>query len=247
MDEDRQIRFLIPPFFLYASLLWWAFIDPYLQCSLAALTGDSLKEMVAIVAAGGAATIPLGFSIGTLGVFILTGLLRSGFPWWKPRPKERQIYEAWVSKECFSSILLVTKAPDYPWNDSRPSLLSAVATFDHELLPKGIHEWLRRRFNAFIVASNSALAILISFLIVGVRGRFYARSFDRYCGLSERQLEQQASWGESKCWWLAVTVALVALFFWAAWKSWRETMDMIEFQSKRTNVDELRERKKRTE
>jgi hypothetical protein len=36
MDENRQIRFLIPPFFLSASMLWWFYIDPYLHCSGAA-------------------------------------------------------------------------------------------------------------------------------------------------------------------------------------------------------------------
>ena len=51
MDQDRQIPFLIRPFFLYASLLWWAYIDPYWHCSLSGLLGASLKEIIPILAA----------------------------------------------------------------------------------------------------------------------------------------------------------------------------------------------------
>ncbi len=119
MDQHRQIRFLIPPFFLYASILWWGYIDPKLHCQLAASVGGNLRDVLPILAAVGAATLPLGFSIGTFGVLILKCFasacwrLRSGEP--------RQIYDAWLSKKCFSAILLATKAPDKSWNRKRPT------------------------------------------------------------------------------------------------------------------------------
>jgi hypothetical protein len=241
MDEDRQIRFLIPPFFLYACLLWWAYIDPPVRCYVAGILGGSLNELVPILAAAGAATIPIGYSIGTLGVFLLKVLF------WVlslVRPRElRQIHEACINKEAYASILLRTKSPNDPWNVKRPNLLYAVATFDHELLPEGIHKWLLRRFNSFCVAFNSALAIVIALLIV----RFRARSFDVFCGFSEKQWQQQASWAwDSKKLWLVTSFSLLALLFWAAYNSWRETMKMIEFQAQRTNVDQLTEKAKGT-
>jgi hypothetical protein len=244
MDEERQIRFLIAPFFLYASLLSWAFIDPYLRCSLSELGGGSLKETLSILAAAGAATFPIGFSIGTLGTFILKGFF---WVWSRVRSKGvRQIYEAWVTKDAFSSMLLVTRSPYDHRDGERCSLLYVVATFDHELLPKGVHEWLRRRFNAFIVAFNSALAIVISLVIIGIRSR-YSWPFDLSCGLSEVQWRQQLAWawGGKKCWWLATNLGLATLLLFAARNSWRETMHMLKFQAHRTNVDELRGKEKK--
>ncbi|MFZ0864791.1 MAG: hypothetical protein WCA27_21455 [Candidatus Sulfotelmatobacter sp.] len=141
-------------------------------------------------------------------------------------------------------MLLVTRAPDQPQDDTRPNLLYAVATFDHELLPKGTHDWIVRRFNAFTVAYNSGLAILISVIIVGLRGCHHW-SFQGVCGMSEMQWQQQARWAwfGSKFWWLAVNILLMALLFCAAFRSWKETMGMIEFQARRKNVYELERRK----
>lgn len=230
MDENRQIRFLIPPFFLYASLLWWAYIDPSLHCWLIGLTGDTFREILPILAAAGAATIPLGFSIGTLGVFILKCIFRV-LTWGRRGP--RQICEASVSEASFASILRRAKAPDDATDGKRPNLLYAVATFDHALLPKGIHEWLRRRFNAFVVAFNSALAIVISGAIALIQRHFCVHLFDPSCGLSEMQWQQRANWNAGQCWWLLANLALFVLFLWAACNSWHETMGMIEFQSRR--------------
>jgi hypothetical protein len=199
-----------------------------------------LKDVVPVLAAIGAATIPLGFSIGTFGVFLLKALASISWRIWSKGT--RQVYEAWLSPCCFRAILLVTKAPDDPWDNMRPNLLYATATFDHELLPKGIHEWLRRRFNAFIVAFNSALAIGLSLVFVGVSPHFYSFPFEHSCGADELQLQQQMGWTQMKSCWLLVNLALLVLLLWAAHRSWRDTMKMIEFQARRMNVGDLGKR-----
>jgi len=239
MDQDRQIRFLIPPFFLYTSLLWWASIDPYLHCSLVALTGGGLKEVLPVIAVAGGLTIPVGYSIGTLAMFILTLIfrVRSGLT------EQKQLYDAAVCDDCYNGVVLVTKAADRPFDRKvRPNLLYAVATFDHELLPGGTHKWVERRWNGFNVAFNSALAIAISFAVVFIR-HLYVWPFNPYCGWTEKQWLDAATWGCRQWWWLGVNLGLLGLLLWAACKAWQETMRMIEFQSRRKNVHELTERK----
>lgn len=58
MDEPRQIRFLVPPFFFFAALLWGAHLDP--QVELANLLDpDSLGALLGTVAAITIFVIPL--------------------------------------------------------------------------------------------------------------------------------------------------------------------------------------------
>ena len=223
MDQDRQIRFLISPFFLYASLAWYAYVDPCLHDSLASLKLGDLKDILSIALAAGAATIPIGFSIGTLGLCLLKGFfyLRSRFR------GLRQIYEVSISEECFQTMLRETRAA----KEDRRSLLYAAVTFDHELLPEGVHKWLLRRWNSFNVAFNSAIAIAISFVAIPLRW-LYPCSQSQLC-----------YWSIGKMWWLATNIALLCLLSFAAWFAHDETMGMVEFQSRRANVYELKKRK----
>jgi hypothetical protein len=211
MDQDRQIRFLIPPFFLYASLLWWAFVDPRLHCFLTALAGNELKEILAVAATLGAATIPLGFSIGTLGLL----LLKLAFHVRSRISSLRRIHEAYITEECFRVILRETAAPT---TDDRRSLLYATATFDHELLPEGIHTWLMRRWNTFNVAFSSAIAIFIS-LLAALALASRDRTFDPLCGLSDTEW-QRAGWSNGQCWWLGANCLLLFMLLCSAWISW---------------------------
>jgi hypothetical protein len=222
MDQDRQIRFLISPFFLYASLTWWAYVDPFLHCYLVGLN-LAPKDLLSIAAAAGAATIPLGFSIGTLGL----ALLRLWFFIRYRSSRQRQMYEASLSDDCLQVILRVTGAS----KENRDSLLYAAVTFDHELLPEGVHKWLLRRWNSFNVAFSSAFALLMSLLIVPLR-ILYTWSLNPIRG-----------WSRGESWWAATNIFLIILVFNAARMSWRETMGMIEFQSRRANVYELKKRK----
>ena len=76
MDEERRIRFLIPPLLLIGSLLWGIFCDP--DRSLQNLTGlrpDELGSMLGLLAGGGVIVVTFGFLLGTITLFFL----RTGF------------------------------------------------------------------------------------------------------------------------------------------------------------------------
>ena len=222
MDQDRQIRFLISPFFLYASLLWWGYLYPTVHGFLSGLKPNDLKDLLSVVIAARSATIPIGFSIGTLGISLLK-------LWFKVRSRrDRQLYDASVSNACFETMLREVGAAQEDRRSNRESLLYVAATFDHELLPEKIHEWLLRRWNSFNTAFNSTLALFISILIVPIRS-FYTRSLDPI-----------RSWDHRWYWWLGTNVVLICVFAVTARASWHETMAMIEFQARRKEVYKLK-------
>src|SRR5271170_6675959 len=69
MDQDRQIRFLIPPFFLFASLLWGAYLG---GCDLSRIfKPDSLKDSLGVLAATAVLVVPIGYLISTISVALL--------------------------------------------------------------------------------------------------------------------------------------------------------------------------------
>ena len=72
MDQDRQIRLAIPPFFLLASLLWGAYLGSLDLLSL--LKPDTAKEVLGLVAAAAVAILPVGFLISTISVVLLSVL-----------------------------------------------------------------------------------------------------------------------------------------------------------------------------
>src|SRR5438132_10290693 len=101
MDQDRQIRFLIPPFFLYASLLSAALIDPRLRTYIMPKLG-SLKDFLPLITVAAVVTIPLGFTIGTITILLLR--LGSSAAW-RVCGHEPQIYEAWLTPRCFRQMV----------------------------------------------------------------------------------------------------------------------------------------------
>jgi hypothetical protein len=195
MDQNREIRFLIPPFFLFASLLWGAYLDPCID--LAALLKPDSVDILGVIAAGSVLVIPLGFLIGSISVTILRIIFLS----WK-----HQSYEADLSEDCLERIwskLNTDQARD------RKLTLYAAATFDHELLSTGIHEWLMRRWNSFNVSVHSCIALLLS------HGMGCLFSINQDCR-----------------WWLT-TLVLGSILLYTGVMAWRETMGMADFQSHR--------------
>ena len=73
MDQNRQIRFAIPPFFLLASLLWGAYLGG-LDLSPVFKPGTA-KEVLALLATAAVAVVPMGYLISTLSVAFLRGLV----------------------------------------------------------------------------------------------------------------------------------------------------------------------------
>ena len=210
MDQIRQIRFLIPPFFFFASLTWGAYLDD--PCRVEELFRDEVFKSIGALLLAGASVISLGFLIGSvsivalaLGSWLLTG----------------QHYEvAGLSEACLSRIW--TRL-DTGQHRERASELYAVVTFDHELLSKGVHEWLLRRWSTFNVSAHSIMALLLAHVAGGLLG-----------------VNQGIEWWRwflpiPGTWWATTLVLWVVLMFMAR-ASWRETKGMIDFQSHRGRI-----------
>lgn len=205
MDQDRAIRFAIPPFFLFASLLWGAHLG---GCDLSAWllsTGnvtieklDIAKELLGLLAATAVAIVPVGFLISSLSVFLLRFIALIA---------RKPTYEAVLDNHTLQRIW--NQLYTHPQAVNRSQTLYGVATFDHELLKAGIHTWLLRRWNSFNVAAHSIVALVLAHVVAPIFS-----------------IPQTFKWGLS-------TVVLVLILFINALQAWRETMGMIEFQSHR--------------
>lgn len=197
MDQNRQIRFLIPPFLLLASL----FLGDFVSCSniINKIAEQPDKNILAIVAALGGSTIPIGFLIASIPIAVLNFI---GFVCC--RKKSKWNYELSISPKALKMI----------WPKLETSLkfdfqkrFYAGVTFDHDILPLGIHQWLYRRWNAFNICINCCAALLLSHAIgyfLLIRQTFY--------------------------WWIVTTIIFLFMFF-NAMVAWRQTMQMIEFQA----------------
>jgi len=154
MDQDRQIRFAIPPFFLFASLLWGAHVGGRDLSPI--FKPETAKEVLGLLAAAAVAIIPMGFLISTLSVTLLRGLVVIA---------RSPTYEAVLSDSTLDRIwgqLQSTQAKD------KKLTLYAATTFDHELLAPGIHTWLLRRWNSFNVATHSIVALVLAHAVAPI-------------------------------------------------------------------------------
>jgi hypothetical protein len=159
MDQARQVRLLIPPFFLFMSIAWgWLLCGGDLAGLLQA---TSPQHALLVAAAAGAASIPLGFLIA----MVSTAILRMGC--WSPTGRT---YEVGVSEESLKAIWSAVKAKDHFNKEQR---LYATATFDHELFSRGVHEWIMRRWNTFNTSTNCIVALGLS------------HPFGSVCGISQ--------------------------------------------------------------
>ena len=74
LDPERQARFLYPPLFFVASLLWGLHLDPVVSLDrvipVGTLTG-SLDRIVTAVVTGTIILIASGFVIGALSIVLL--------------------------------------------------------------------------------------------------------------------------------------------------------------------------------
>lgn len=199
IDPERKIRFLYPPFFLLASLLLGLYFDPNrsLNDILPIMGSDWIKVIVGALIGGGLIVIVAGFFIGTISLCIL----RLAFKVFGKRQ-----HEAVLSQGCLEQIWKQLHATGAPCQNQT---LYAAATFDHELLPKGIHDWLTRRWNAFNISVNSGVAFALALIIGKVL------SID--IGIE----------------WCVTSVIVAGFLTWSVILAWRDTMGMIEFQSHR--------------
>jgi hypothetical protein len=153
LGQDRAIRFAIPPFFLFASLLWGAYLG-HRDLSFF-LRPEIAKELLGLLAAAAVVVVPLGFLISVISVTALRLLaLIFGI----------QTYEAKLDGPTLDRIWTQLQSSQ-PRNERLT--LYAATTFDHEILDDGIHQWLLRRWNSFNVAAHSIVALLLAQLVFG--------------------------------------------------------------------------------
>jgi hypothetical protein len=199
MDQDRQVRFAIPPFFLLASLLWGAYVG---ECDLSPiLQPENARELLGVLAAAAVSIVPAGFLIGTISVNVLRILFALSGRSYEAVLDEATLKRIW--KQLKSNMTAERARKDQRWT------LYAAATFDHELLPPGIHTWLLRRWNSFNVAVHSITAMLLAHVAAYVFGI------------------------PQTCYWWSSTAVMSVLLVMTAVAAWRHTMWMIEFQSHR--------------
>ena len=161
MDQERQIRFLIPPFFFYSSLLWGIYWSDPVHLNWHELIKGDLLLYIGIMAAS---ALPLGYLIGTITVLSLKIFsLIIGHN-----------YEALFSLKTLLSMSETIQKKiieeDYQklsrFQKMRIELNTAVV-FDHELHynnSKGTHEWVMRRWNAVNISFNSITALLFAII-----------------------------------------------------------------------------------
>jgi hypothetical protein len=155
MDQNRQIRFLIPPFFLWGAL----FLANYLYgFNIFRGLSSSQNDRILEIAAGLAAlTIPMGFFIGAISLLLLYSfsILVSIIK------RKRWNYEAAISDEACKRIWQELEVEvGQKFDLGKRFYISA--TFDHSILDKGINEWIMRRWNAFNLHIHCATALLLA-------------------------------------------------------------------------------------
>ena len=149
MDETRQLRFLIPPFFTFGSLA----LGAYLGHTLPNLSCYSTEKLISIAAALTASSIPLGFFITSASILLLRLIFR---------PFGNGPYEAHLSLPTRGRIwpkLGSELPPDQKWN------LYAAATFDHELFAHGINRWIQRRWTIFNLSVHCITSVMLAHIV----------------------------------------------------------------------------------
>ncbi|MCH7536111.1 MAG: hypothetical protein IH948_10305, partial [Bacteroidetes bacterium] len=203
--QERRIRFLIPPFFLLFALLFAVYVDPgysvkTLLRHLDSAAGEELVNKVILLVFGSGFTIVIvGFLIGTITLLLLKVLFYSIY--------SDSNHEVRVSAATITAINTRLGVAA-----SNALSLYPVATFDHAIIPEGVHRWLVRRWNSFNIAANSVVALLGSMIIVAVSDISFT------------------------IWWtVSIGVAMFVMFL-VGRLSYFQTMHMIEFQSL-TNIE----------
>jgi hypothetical protein len=206
MDEDRRIRFLIPPVLFLASLLWGVWSDQTtLDSMVRSLEWERFDwpKLIGLIAGGSVVVVAAGYVFGTVVEFVLRLLVPCLFF------GKHLFHEVVLSKDGLERVWRRLDAPGEP---TREQELYAGAAFDHHILRKdfeGIHDWLFRRCSAFNVAANSLCALVLSFLF----------------GISVLGIPVRPAW------WVPAAVFATLLVFAAHW-AWRDTMKMLDFMAK---------------
>jgi hypothetical protein len=144
------------------SLVWGAWFDTnQRQIIIEHLKVDQLSSLIGLAAGGGFVVFAFGYIIGTftyaiLSVFFYLKALSCG---------GSQYHEAAFS--C-SDLKTIWQRTGHLGKVDRKQELSAVAVFDFGRIREkheGVHQWLMRRYTAFIIGSTSVTGLFFSFVI----------------------------------------------------------------------------------
>jgi hypothetical protein len=177
--------------------------------------------MAAILAAGGVAILPVGYLLGAVSIWFMRQLWKfRGFPGTFEASFEESDYNA--MRKFVASVVRIDKnlkkfyfSEDASSKNTDDNMLYVAATFDHEILPPGVSEWIARRWNSFHMSVNSIGAIIIGHLVAFI-------------------LNSKIPADCMFFWTIALPSCLLTwLFYDSAHIAWKETNDMFKFQINR--------------
>lgn len=195
MINERQIRFLYPPFILLGSLFLGVCFDKTLSWGIIKANFGATNNLVGTIIGGGILVLVSGYIIGTITITALSVFFI----------RNNGIYEV-NSKQKFDKIGEIILNPGGKIEDNEK--LYAFVTFDHKFLPDNIHEWIQRRWSSFHTSANAVTSLVLS-VFVG-----HALGINIWT------------------WWLGILSALIIIYFYHACRARRETIAMINFQTK---------------
>lgn len=205
MDSYRQIRFLYPPLFFLFSIYTGILLDNDITIGnpIQSIIKGMDKNIIFSIVGVSSILISLGFLIGTISIFLLKLIFfYNGFN-----------YEMKLSKNAYQKIAkqILHNSGDVISKNERHY---AGVVFEHEFIPKSIHQWCTRRWNSFLI-SASVIVALVGALLIGF-----------FVGIN---ISSE---------WFVGSIVLILLFFIQAIISWRNVMNMIEFMIKVKAKDE---------
>lgn len=151
MDQDRNLRSLIPPLVFVASLVWVRL----LQSGWEGFQSDKVGATMAALLAGGAAVVvALGFVLSSVSILLL-------------RAWSHQRFGKTIDIAGFPDDLIVSFGAEVGLSRDLALMypLQCAALYDHQVVRekrKGVHEWAARRWNMFHVSVHCCLALALA-------------------------------------------------------------------------------------
>ncbi len=225
MDQNRQIRFLIPPFFLFASIFLGAHFDS--DICLPNLINSYSDYKVSVITIIGISVLPVGFCIGTFTLVILRGIfliINKIFEEYKYATYEacfsvvdtNELWEKLIKlnkiKPDANQTFLDDKRGFRAWRRKIFSSHILWNSFVHTHLEQGILRWMERRWSAFLLNLNISMALIIGLLL----------------GILYFSIDPTMEW-------IIFNSVLLIIFIYLGYRAFIETIKMALFQSHRPN------------
>lgn len=154
MDKERQIRFLYPPLIFLSSIvigIWQDYPNAIWDSISTLFTNNNITSIVIALLGAGSLILVLGYIIGTITILLLRLFFR----------KNGWNYEFKLSDQTYFNIgkLILKDKSDTVHKKER---MYAAVVFDHSYINDRIHQWIARRWNAFLIAAFSVVGLIAS-------------------------------------------------------------------------------------